>query len=272
MPEKWIVIPNWDKFQHRDAWRGRRPIWIKVYTEVLDKQEYRDLPMRLRGLLHDIWMLYALTDGQLKASPASLARRLHAPTEHEAAMARQWRDGGETLASSWRDDGENLAADASRNPAEHADAPLRLRDLKRLEQAGFICITDAKKAQKSRQRLAAPASKNDSLEERREENPPTPLRGNTQNQRSQKRNEPNQDLIRGTHKCPRCNLRAISKTALADHIELAHAFDDILPPNPTEYDRPPIDETLQPYDLDMGNFHDRLAHAQPDHHPHEENT
>ena len=36
----WIEVVGWEKFQH---YKSRRPLWIKTYTELLTKREYRAL-------------------------------------------------------------------------------------------------------------------------------------------------------------------------------------------------------------------------------------
>jgi len=63
MPDNWIDVPGWDRFQH---YSGRRPLWIKNYTELLHKDEYLELTMPQRGLLHGIWLAYADNNGLLK--------------------------------------------------------------------------------------------------------------------------------------------------------------------------------------------------------------
>ena len=63
----WITIPNWDEFQH---YRDRRPYWIKNYTALLHKDEYTDLHVITRGLLHWIWLAYADQDGRLRTNDA----------------------------------------------------------------------------------------------------------------------------------------------------------------------------------------------------------
>jgi hypothetical protein len=60
--DRWIVVRNWSKFQH---YSHRRPVWIKVYIELLDKHEYRQLSLHDRGVLATAWLLYASTDGVL---------------------------------------------------------------------------------------------------------------------------------------------------------------------------------------------------------------
>ena len=60
----WITPANWDRFQHYGHYR--RPPWIKNYTSLLHKDDYLDLPLAARGLLHGIWLAYADRDGQLR--------------------------------------------------------------------------------------------------------------------------------------------------------------------------------------------------------------
>lgn len=59
--QDWIVIPNWEKFQH---YKDRDPPWIKLYTELLNKPEWLDLTYAQRGLLTTIWLTYARHRGR----------------------------------------------------------------------------------------------------------------------------------------------------------------------------------------------------------------
>lgn len=61
----WIVIPNWDRFQH---YKDRDPLWIKLYTELLDKYEWQRLSFADRGLLSTAWLAYAGSNGVLHVS------------------------------------------------------------------------------------------------------------------------------------------------------------------------------------------------------------
>lgn len=73
---QWIIIPGWqDKFQH---YRDRTPIWIKVYTELLDREDYLELSFATRAVLHDLWLLYARSRGILRADPKRLSSKLGA--------------------------------------------------------------------------------------------------------------------------------------------------------------------------------------------------
>ena len=86
---KWIIVRNWQRFQHYGG--ARRPLWIKNYTELLHKDEYLDLPLAARGLLHGIWLAYADRDGRLRQSdlPAALlarARDAHLASLNDAGL------------------------------------------------------------------------------------------------------------------------------------------------------------------------------------------
>jgi hypothetical protein len=60
---RWIIVPGWGKFQV--AGLHRRPTWIRLYTELLHKDEFRSLTLAERGALMTIWLGYAETRGRL---------------------------------------------------------------------------------------------------------------------------------------------------------------------------------------------------------------
>lgn len=70
----WIVIPNWERFQH---YRDRRPLWIKVYVSLLDDPDFLGLTDHQRGLLFSLWLLYASSGCQVRANTASLSRQIN---------------------------------------------------------------------------------------------------------------------------------------------------------------------------------------------------
>lgn len=77
MADRWIVIPGWDKFQHRDAGRSRQGFtWLRDHSDQLHKDDYRALTFHQRGLLKDLRHSYATARGQLSGSTLSLTRRL----------------------------------------------------------------------------------------------------------------------------------------------------------------------------------------------------
>lgn len=70
----WIVIPNWDSFQH---YRHRRPRWIKLYADLLSDPDWLGLTWHQRGILVSLWLEYATSRGQVPDNTASLSRRLN---------------------------------------------------------------------------------------------------------------------------------------------------------------------------------------------------
>lgn len=72
-PELWIVIPNWDEFQH---YSDRDPRWIKNYRHLLSDDDYLGLSGHCRSILHGLWLVYASSDGQVRLDARSLSHRL----------------------------------------------------------------------------------------------------------------------------------------------------------------------------------------------------
>jgi hypothetical protein len=58
----WIIVRNWDKFQH---YSDRRPPWIKLYTDINSNDEWCELSTAARGMLTTIWAEYARSGGHL---------------------------------------------------------------------------------------------------------------------------------------------------------------------------------------------------------------
>ena len=57
MTDRWIVVPNWDKFQH---YKDRDPVWIKVYFGAqLDRDDCRQLSLAAEACYSRIWIVYA---------------------------------------------------------------------------------------------------------------------------------------------------------------------------------------------------------------------
>lgn len=77
--EQYIIVHDWNKHQHyKDQ---MRPAWIKCFTKLLHKDEYLELSLSQRGLLHGIWLLYAQSGGELRVRQA---RRLLVGSESDA--------------------------------------------------------------------------------------------------------------------------------------------------------------------------------------------
>jgi hypothetical protein len=73
---RWIVIRNWDRFQHPDAARSRALPWIKVWTELLSNEDFLSLSPVRRSLLLGLWLEYARTRLRIAQNTRSLSRRL----------------------------------------------------------------------------------------------------------------------------------------------------------------------------------------------------
>lgn len=69
--DKWIVIRNWDKFQH---YSDRKPIWIKNYLDLLHDHNYVQLSETQRAVLHGLWLLYASTNAQQPLNSTLISR------------------------------------------------------------------------------------------------------------------------------------------------------------------------------------------------------
>jgi len=78
MSERWVVVRNWDKFQH---YKDREPLWIKLYLELRDSDEWSGLSWAQRGLLVSIWMEFGASRGVLRAS--SLSQRCRQKTRKD---------------------------------------------------------------------------------------------------------------------------------------------------------------------------------------------
>jgi len=63
--ERWIVIPRWQEFQH---YKDRDPFWIKTYVRLIRDDNYLDLDLPARGLLHGIWLMRAQAGGPIRES------------------------------------------------------------------------------------------------------------------------------------------------------------------------------------------------------------
>jgi len=58
--EQWIIVRNWDKFQH---YKDRSPAWVKLHLELAHNESWRRLTLAERGLLCSIWIEYAASRG-----------------------------------------------------------------------------------------------------------------------------------------------------------------------------------------------------------------
>ncbi len=79
-----LRIKNWEKYQHYKTKNGERPIWLKLYTALLDDYEFQSLPVEARALLPMLWLLAGEQKGLIKdyASVAFRLRQDYGKTEN----------------------------------------------------------------------------------------------------------------------------------------------------------------------------------------------
>jgi hypothetical protein len=77
--DPWIVVPNWDKFQH---YKDRDPVWIKLYMGLRNKDEWRHLTGFERGLLVSTWLEFGAANTQLRRSDVPRLTGLEPRTQH----------------------------------------------------------------------------------------------------------------------------------------------------------------------------------------------
>lgn len=70
----WLAIVGWRKFQH---YHDRRPIWIKTYLDLLERDEYLDLTPTARAVLHGLWLMTARRPSVNRLSTSKLSRALN---------------------------------------------------------------------------------------------------------------------------------------------------------------------------------------------------
>jgi hypothetical protein len=70
----YLSVRDWRGFQHYDPAR-RQPTWIKLYTELLQSDDFLALSSHQRSLLFHIWLAYASSRCHLKADTRSLRSR-----------------------------------------------------------------------------------------------------------------------------------------------------------------------------------------------------
>jgi hypothetical protein len=61
----WLLIPGWTKFQH---YKDRDPVWIKLYMDLRNRDEWRHLTLAERGLLVSLWLEYGAANTVIRRS------------------------------------------------------------------------------------------------------------------------------------------------------------------------------------------------------------
>lgn len=71
----WIIVRNWDRFQHYDPAK-RTPPWIKMYVALLHDDDFQSLTPSDRSALVGLWMLYAMTRRRVRDDTAKVSRAI----------------------------------------------------------------------------------------------------------------------------------------------------------------------------------------------------
>lgn len=69
-------VKNWDRFQH---FKERKPLWIKLYRELLDDHEWHKLDGESAKTLVMLWLLASEEKGELPSDTKELSFRLRIP-------------------------------------------------------------------------------------------------------------------------------------------------------------------------------------------------
>lgn len=75
--QEWIIVPNWERFQHYGL--VKMPAWIKLYTSLNSHDAWNDLTFAERGLLVTIWIEYARSKRRLTVHnlPRNVTQKVH---------------------------------------------------------------------------------------------------------------------------------------------------------------------------------------------------
>lgn len=73
MSEEWIIVNDWARFQH---YKDRNPKWIKLYTQILDNQDFDLLTPAQQIVLVKLWLLYARRNQVVPKNTRYLSQKL----------------------------------------------------------------------------------------------------------------------------------------------------------------------------------------------------
>ena len=73
----YLRVKNFETFQHYKNKHGK-PHWIKLYTGLLEDDEFHELPTTAQRHLIMIWLLASRTGNKLRYDPGWIARRIEA--------------------------------------------------------------------------------------------------------------------------------------------------------------------------------------------------
>jgi hypothetical protein len=118
-------IKNWDRFQH---FKDRKPIWIKLYRDLLDDLNWHNLDPKLAKALVMIWLIASEDLGKLPETK-TLAFRLRMSekeTKEVVTKLSQWleQDDINTISDGYQDDmPEKRREETDKEKEKETDTP-----------------------------------------------------------------------------------------------------------------------------------------------------
>src|SRR5262245_29991548 len=100
-----LAVKNYKKFQH---FKDRRPIWIKLYRDLLEDMEWHDLEPKAAKALVMIWLIASENEGRLPETKKLAFRLRLSETEMLSLLdsLSHWltQDHNDTISNCYRDD------------------------------------------------------------------------------------------------------------------------------------------------------------------------
>jgi hypothetical protein len=129
-----MKIKNWKKFQH---FSDRRPIWIKLYRDLLDDIEWHDLDPLAAKTLVALWLIASENEGLLPSAKV-LAFRLRMPEKSVLSIISKlghWLEQGdiEPISDVYHNDALEKRREEKEKRQNGADAPVMQELLKVLD-------------------------------------------------------------------------------------------------------------------------------------------
>ena len=136
MPERPTVrITNWGKFQH---YTKRNPPWIRLYRDLIDRDEWRNLSDSAARLLVELWLLASETEpgGKVPHDINLLAWRTGRASEDASAIASALEELAEQGFITFGGDSDtpastNASADASTDTPQSTETEDRVQKKKK---------------------------------------------------------------------------------------------------------------------------------------------
>ena len=103
----YISVTNWDKYQH---YRDRKPVWIKLYTSLIDNYEYQQLSNQDKLLFLEVLIVSARTSNRIPNDQKYLKRtltltgKINFTNLISLGFLECYQDDSKTVPSSYQDD------------------------------------------------------------------------------------------------------------------------------------------------------------------------